>query len=493
MLMMAFDSVDAIIFLQIFSKISLMNKNRRRKILVMVTLLIMLTGMLTVCFSQTYTPQKAWHDAQIATFADKSAAAQIKMNWWTNARFGMFIHWNPSSVIGTEISWSKQFYADDGETLLPNPRPDAGFSGGREHNEWLSWFKPAAPASVYDNLIKSFYPGSFDADKIAATARNAGMKYIIMVAKHHDGFCMWNSKFTNFDVMATPFKRDILKEMAVAARKAGLRFGIYYSQRDWHHPYYSPATMKRYNAYMRNQVQELLTNYGDISVIFFDAGEWKTHELWEGEKLFKLIYALQPNIIINDRCGVPADYTTPEQTLGEFNNSRHWESCMTFTGFWSWHGFQTPVIPYEECLKYLVSCAGGDGNLLMNVGPLPTGEIDPREAERMQRVGKWLKQFGGTIYGTRGGPFLPDSNIVSTCKNKTVFIHLLKAEVHNLKLPKLDAQIEQAAIVGGSAIAFLQTPEAITLTIPAEIKLPAFSVIELTLNKPITGKLIAEK
>ena len=442
-------------------------------------------------FAQTYSPEDAWCDAQISLRAEKSAVAQKRIEWWRNARFGMFIHWNPSSVVVSEISWSKQFYPGNGEILLENPRPDAGFSGGKEHTAWLDWFKPAVPNEVYDNLYKSFYPGMFDADRFVAQAKDAGMKYIVMVAKHHDGFCMWDSKFTEFDVMSTPFKRDILGEMAAAAHKAGLKFGIYYSQRDWHQPDYKPGTIAKYNEYMRNQLKELLTKYGEISALFFDSGEWKTWKLWEGDQLFKLIYKLQPNIVINDRCGVPADYTTPEQSIGNFNNQRDWESCMTFTGFWSWHGFQTPVISFEDCLKYLISCAAGDGNLLMNIGPMPTGQIDPREASRLKQVGEWLKKNGESIYGTRGGPFLPDSNKVSTHRENQVFVHVFNSKNVTIELPGLPQKIEKAEILAGSGIGFNQTSTSISFFLPVGLAENVVTTVKLTLDKNVDEKQIS--
>lgn len=430
--------------------------------------------------AQIYTPQDGWKDAQISIRSEKSAVAQKRIEWWQAARFGMFIHWNPSSLAASEISWSKQFYDDNGENLKDNPRPDPGFSGMKEHNEWLSWFVPAVPASVYDNLYKSFYPAMFDADKIVALAVQAGMKYIIMVTKHHDGFCMWDSKFTDFDIMSTPYKRDIVKEMAEATRKAGLKFGIYYSQRDWHHPDYKPETMSAYNAFMREQLKELLTNYGEISVLFFDSGEWKTWELWEGDQLFKMAYTLQPNILINDRCGVPGDFTTPEQKVGNFNNRRNWESCMTLTGFWSWHGFQTPVIPVDTCLKYLLSCAGGDGNLLMNVGPMPTGQIDPREETRLLQIGYWLRSNGESIYNTRGGPFIPNSGYVTTFRDNQIFVHILKTVNQELKLPGIKEKIIKAEWLNGQPVVFTQKSDSIVLKVPEGTGAYKIRVVRLT-------------
>ncbi len=452
--------------------------------------LVIITGKITV--AQNYTPEDGWRDAQIYLRSEKSVIARERLNWWRDARFGMFIHWNPSSLVVSEISWSKQFYEDNGENLLDNPRPDPGFPGMKEHLEWLNWFKPAVPGEVYDSLYKSFYPGMFDARKIVSLAKEAGMKYIIIVVKHHDGFCMWDSKFTDYDIMSTPFQRDIFGEFVTAAHNAGIKIGIYYSQRDWHHPDYKPETMEKYNVYMRNQLIELLSNYGEISVLFFDAEEWNTWKFWDGDQLVKMAYQLQPDIIINNRCGVHGDYSTPEQSLGNFNNKRDWESCMTFTGFWSWHGFQTPVISHSECLKYLISCAGGDGNLLMDVGPLPTGQIDPRESTRLKQVGEWMQKYGESIYGTRGGPFLPDSNIVSTHKGNLIFLHVF-SQKNSVTLPAIMENVVKAEILYGPEIAFNQEKDKISIALPEESMNNIVTVIKLTMDRGVNSNQISQK
>ena len=393
-----------------------------------------------------------WADALQPNWADKSESSQRRVDWWRDAKFGMFVHWDPSSLAASEISWSKQFYADTGERLLDNPRPSPDLYDIKEHRFWLDWFKPAVPREVYDHLHKSFYPGMFDADQFVAAAKQAGMKYLIQVTKHHNGFCMWDTKFTDFNIMATPFRRDLVVETAQACARAGIRYGIYYSQRDWHHPDYGPERMAKYNEYMYHQVEELLVKCPNIEVMFFDCEQYYPWQMWDGKKLFQMIHRLRPNII------------------------------MTFTGFWSWHGFQVPVIPFEECLRHLVRCAGGGGNLLMNVGPLPTGQIDPREMDRLQRVGAWLAKNGESIYGTRGGPFPPGDYGVSTRKGDTVYVHVLKWPEGEVVLPPLQDRVVSARVLSGGKAGVRQTGDGLWISVaPAERTEPdTIVVLELT-------------
>jgi alpha-L-fucosidase len=424
-----------------------------------------------------------WADAQKPRWADKSLASQRRMDWWRESRFGMFVHWDPSCVGATEISWSKQFYDDDGEHMVDNPRPSPGLYNVHEVDSWLDWFTPPMPRSVYDNLYKSFYPGMFDADEFVAIAKRAGMKYLIQVAKHHNGFCMWDTKYSTYNVMNTPFRRDILGEMAKACERAGIEFGIYYSQRDWHHPDYGPERMAKYNEYMHNQIRELLTNYPNVRIIFFDS-EGYPWQMWETEKMFRIIHELRPDIVINNRSGVAADYSTPEQQIGTLMLDRDWESNMTFTGFWSWHGFQTKVIPFEETLGRLARCAGGNGNLLMNVGPMPTGQIDPREADRLQRVGAWLQANGESIYGTRGGPYKPGEHFVSTRKEDAVYLHFLSWTSQSEALPQLPAKIARATLLDGHSVSFEQTQGKLRITVPESLWQPGDTVVKMELTEP---------
>ena len=198
-----------------------------------------------------------------------------------------------------------------------------------------------------------------------------------------------------------------------------------------------------------------------------------------------MIHELRPDIVINNRCGLPGDFKTPEQKIGGFDLERDWESCMTFTGFWSWHGFQTKVIPYEECLAQLVRCAGGNGNLLMNIGPMPTGQIDPREADRLKRIGEWLKTNGESIYGTRGGPFKPGDYGVSTRKGNTVYVHVLQwPESGSLNLPDVPASLQSAKVLSGGKVDARQADGRLQISVVAADRAPVDTVVALEFTRP---------
>ena len=450
--------------------------------------------LLTVALALNASPQEkygteeAWADAQIARLKEKSPTAQERSQWFREARLGMFIHWNQSSVVAAEISWSKQFYDDDGEKLLHNPRPTLKHCKAQEHTDWISWFKPAVPKEIYDHLHKSFYPAMYNADSIVHTAMQAGVKYIVMVTKHHDGFCMWDSEYTDYDIMSTPFARDIVGEMADACHRYGMKFCIYYSQRDWHHPDYSSENLPRYNLYMRNQIKELLTKYAPVAGIFFDAHAWnKDPEVWESETLFKEIYAIAPDILINNRCGVPGDYYTPEQRVGSIDMETMWESCMTFTGEWSWRGFANEVIPVEKCFDYLINCAGGNGNLLLNIDPLPTGQIDPREKSRLKIMGEWLARNGEAIYGTQGGFLRPADWGVSTRKGKNLYLLVKDWNSFPASLPVTGLKIKEIT-VGDKAIDFKAGKNGVELSVPESCRDRYVTVIKITTNRDLTDR-----
>ncbi|HRT56985.1 MAG TPA: alpha-L-fucosidase [Candidatus Paceibacterota bacterium] len=353
-----------------------------------------------------------------------------RLQWWREARFGLFIHWGPVSLKGTEIGWSR-----GGE------RRGYGSKGDQ------------VTVEVYDNLYKEFNPTNFNAREWVALAQAAGMKYLVFTSRHHDGFSMFDTKASDYKITSplSPFRRDVVKELAEACHEAGLRFGLYYSQPDWHHPdAFTPDRHERYLAYLKQQVTELCSNYGRLDIFWFD-GLGNAAKDYDGESLVKIIRSLQPNIIINNRTGLPEDHDTPEQRVGKYQDHRAWESCITICRQWAWKP-NDDMKSLRECLQTLVLCAGGDGNLLFNVGPMPDGRIEPRQVERLKEMGAWLAKNGESIYGTRGGPWKPTKAVASTRKGNTVFVHVFRAPDGRVELPDIPRRVKAAARLGGGAV-----------------------------------------
>ena len=363
------------------------------------------------------------------SFGQNSTNNKQRIEEWKDARFGMFIHWGPVTLKGTEIGWSR----------------------GRE-----------VPVEEYDNLYRQFNAPLFDANKWVTIAKAAGMKYIILTTKHHDGFCLWNTRQTDFNVMHAPLGRDVVKELAEACKKQGIAFGTYYSTTDWHNPDFpltSPGgTISRptydldaYTTYLKKQVAELLLNYGPLFVLWFDVPQ--RFDAIRGQGVIDFAHTIQPDIIINNRTGAKGDFDTPEQRVGGFQNDRPWESCMTIANQWAWKP-NDEVKTLEQCLHTLIRTAGGDGNLLFNVGPKPDGTIEPLQVERLEEMGKWLGKYGYSIYGTRGGPFKPTDWGVSTRKGNTIYLHILKwnGKSVRIELPDFGVEIKNCKLAAGGKI-----------------------------------------
>jgi alpha-L-fucosidase len=393
-----------------------------------------------------------------------------RVRWWTEGRFGMFIHWGPVSLKGTEISWSR---------ANTNPKcPNKG----------------AIPADVYDNLYRNFDPAHFDALKWAATAKSGGAKYMVLTAKHCDGFLLWHSKVSDYNISATPFQRDICAELADAARKSGLRIGWYFSPMDWRDPDFRTERNPAFLRLMQGEVREVLSNYGTIDLLWFD---WDGHEpMYDQSRTYQIIKSLQPNIIINNRLDLGAsnrndqilspyaDYYTPEQSVGGYDDQRPWESCMTISrsGQWAWGGAKDGVKSLEACLDMLIRCAGGDGNLLLNVGPMPNGEIASEQAERMKEIGEWLARHGESIYGTRGGPFKPGAYGASTRKGRTIYLHIRDWIRDTLHLPPIPAKILAGRLLTGGAAQIRQTESGIDVSVPKSEREQLDTVVALELD-----------
>lgn len=402
-----------------------------------------------------------------------------RMAWWLEARYGMFIHWDMSSLAGTEISWSRK---------ATKPLDITGNKAGYVEDR------------AYDNLYKKFNPVKFDAKAWVKLAQDAGMKYMVFTAKHHGGFCMWDTKLTDYSIMHTPFKRDVVKELADACKEANMPLGIYYSQRDWHHPDYGMGDNSKYVAYMNGQVKELLTNYGKIAVIWWDSyGKGDLVRFWRIGETYDLVRKLQPEIIMNNRLAIlgaynkqPApylgDHDTPEERIGSFQMGRPWESCMCILtakgGGWSYRP-DGKAKSYAECLKLLLGTAGGDGNLLLDVGPNPEGVIPADQAAPLVKIGEFLKKYGQTIYGTRGGPFKPGSWGCSTRKGNSIFVHVTSWPGGGpLQLPAIAAKVQSAKALTGGTAQFKQSEGGIEITLPASDRDAVDTIIQLDLDGP---------
>jgi alpha-L-fucosidase len=394
-----------------------------------------------------------------------------RLAWWREARFGMFIHWGPVSIKGTEISWSR-----GGERR--------GIKG-----------KGEIPVEVYDSLYKQFNPVKFRADEWVSIARSAGMKYMVLTAKHCDGFCLWHSSVDEYNIANTPLGRDVCGELADAAHKAGMRVGWYYSPMDWRDPECRTERNSIYVKRMQGHLRELLGNYGRIDLLWFDTDGGPAP--WDQAATYGLVRSLQPRLIINNRLdmgslddykaqniGSNADYQTPEQRIGAFDNIHPWETCMTLGTQWSWKP-QDTIKTFEECLRILVQCVTGDGNLLLNVGPMPSGEIEPRQVKVLRQIGGWLAKYGESVYGTRGGPLCNGEWGGSTSKENTVYLHIMKWNRNRLKLPPLRARIIRGRALTGGNVRIEQTDEGTIIRIPVREQNKVNTVVKLEMEKSV--------
>lgn len=381
---------------------------------------------------------------------------ELKIQQWKDDRFGMFIHWGPVSLKGTEIGWSR----------------------GKE-----------IPIEEYDNLYKQFNPVNFDAGEWVSIAKAAGMKYIILTTKHHDGFCLWNTRQTDHQIMNSPFGRDVVKELSQACREQGLQFGTYYSTCDWYHPDFpltSPggsvvrekSDLEAYTNYLKKQVAELLVNYGPLYVLWFDVPQ--KFDVTRGQGVIDFVRQIQPDIIINDRTGAKGDFDCPEQRIGGFNNQRPWETCMTIGRQWAWKPDEK-VKTLEQCLHSLIRSAGGDGNLLFNVGPRPDGKIEPDQVDRLKEMGQWLQKYGYTIYETRGGPFKPTDWGVSTRKGNKIYLHILKwtGNTPEIRIPGIGIQIKSCRLVDGGPVKLTREGDNYIVEFSEKDLKPVNTIVEL--------------
>ena len=404
-----------------------------KKILVLITLFL----VSLVSYAQE---KKIWNETK--------EEKESRLAWWTNDRFGMFIHWGTYSLAGRH-EWVKKRERIDDET--------------------------------YQKYFDNFNPDLYNPREWAKLAKAAGMKYAVITSKHHEGFTLFDSKYTDYKVTNTPYGKDALKEWVDAFRAEGLKIGFYYSLIDWHHPEYTidrnhPLSanseeeykelnknrdMTKYREYLKNQVTEILTNYGKIDILWLDysfpTGEHgKGRDDWNSVELIKLVRQLQPEIIVNDRLDLKEywggwDFTTPEQfKVKEWptydGEKIPWETCQTFSGSWGYYRDEMTWKDNKQLLVLLIESVSKGGNLLLNVGPTGRGTIDYRAEEALLKMGEWMKYNSRSIYGCTQAPDsfeVPDNTLLTyNPTTNRLYVHLLDYPLQNFTLKGMKGKIK---------------------------------------------------
>lgn len=410
---------------------------------------------------------------------------EADMKWFRDAKFGMFIHWGLYSILG--------------------------------QGEW-AMFSKRIDVDEYAKLSQQFTAQKYNADAWADVAESAGMKYMVMVAKHHDGFALWDSKAStnNFNSINSAAKKDFIADYVTAAKKRNLKVGLYYSPLDWRFSgFFFPDLYKKSAEDMKTQtygqVKELLSNYGQIDLLWYDGGEdsWLGHGgiefggsspswhvrpkdkpykgafTWEPLKLNSIVRELQPKIVINPRNGWKGDFDTREQVDGGMQTDRAWERCYTISkGGWGWKP-NAVVWPLDSLVKKLAKVVCMDGNFLLNVGPNAAGEIEPEQVTRLKEMGAWLKINGESIYGTRGGPIVYNENWGgATTKGNIIYLHVMKwPKTGNLEIAYKGQKIMKANyLASGEQAQVSQDLEKITIQTPKQTLNGIDTVIKLQLK-----------
>lgn len=384
--------------------------------------------------------------------------------WFRDAKFGLFVHWGVYSVLG------------DGEWVMQLQKFDK---------------------KTYEKIASFFNPTQFDAKEWVSLAKDAGMKYITITSRHHDGFSMFDSKETEWDIVdASPYGKDVMKQLAEECHKQGIKLFFYYSHVDWYHDdYYPRGSTGQYSArpdsgdwnkyidFINAQLTELLTNYGKISGIWFD-GYWdKPDADWQFEKTYQLIHSLQPQCMIGNnhhQAVKPGeDFQTFEKDLPGHNTAGYsadaeisslpLETSQTMNHSWGFNILDNNYKSEKELIQFLVKAAGNNANFLLNVGPMPNGKIQPEFVTRLKAIGKWTDKYGETIYGTRGGPIPQKSWGVTTQKNNKVYIHVLEPEGQALLIPDFGKEIKNITLFDdGTELEYKHDEYGITVKLPKD-------------------------
>lgn len=366
-------------------------------------------------------------------------ADEEKLQWFRDAKLGLFLHVGLAALGKVDISWSRHTHK------LPDPG------------------QGAIPDEVYDGWAEQIKFEDFNADEWVELAVQGGFKYIVVITKHHDGFHMWDTAFSDYKITNAPMGRDYIGELVAACHKRDMPIGFYYSQRDWHHPDYEPIAESvaerakgapyfklkegclqrpgdnhgKYIEYMHNTVLELMEKYGKIDILWWDASWYLgmyTEEMWRSFELEKKVREKQPHILINNRSGNPGDFDTPECRIGHVQRDRAWETCMPMGNEWAWTG--NGLKPFKKIMEQFVHTVCGDGNYLLSIGCMPNGRIAPEETACILRLGAFMKEYGHTVYNTRSGPWNPGVYGGSVYRGNTAYVHIVnKPDGEALCLP----------------------------------------------------------
>jgi alpha-L-fucosidase len=417
-----------------------------------------------------------------------------RMEWFNEARFGMFIHWGIYSV------------------------PAGEYGTNKNYAEWIQ-LQAKIPGAEYEKYAAEFNPTNFNAKEWVRVAKDAGMKYMVITAKHHDGFCMFDSKLTDYNIVkATPWHHDPLKDLSAECKKAGIKFCVYYSDPDWHNPDFPAensqrgfhgnpnpnADLEKYVAYMQGQIGELLSGYGPIGIVWFDdGGSFRTTpemrknmaKLLHAENIVAEIHTLQPKTLVNNRLGIPADYGTPEQRIPGGRQTNSFEVCMTLNKHWGYNKNDHSWKDAKVVVQNLADIASKGGNYLLNVGPTSQGIFPPEAVSILGEVGQWMKVNGESIHGTTASPLnsAPAWGRV-TQKGHKLYLHVFDwPKDGKLTLSGLNSKVKRAALLGDKRekLQFAQSGE-IQITVPNAAPNSLDSVIVLDCSGPIHAVDVAK-
>jgi len=430
---------------------------------------------------------------RVESGTDGSARWQRYNEW----KFGMFIHWGPYSLASVEASWPIMTPAQE--------QPSPG--------------RTVISEAEYRSLPSKFNPVSYDPREWVRLAQRAGQRYMVLTTKHHDGFCMFDSAYTEYKITRTPYGKDVAAMLAAAAREQNMPLGFYYSPPDMNHPGFRDTTRPAsanwrgeplrtewpmYLDYMELQLTELMTRYGSVAVVWFDGLD--EQRKYDGYRFHRLIRELQPGTLINNRIGLPGDFSTPEQripkgiptrggTVGATNPAddaglsaqvpspgdfQPWETCMTINDTWAYNRNDRNFKPASELIRTLVEVASMGGNLLLNVGPTPEGTIQPEFEERLLAIGAWLKTNGEAIYGTTYGPWqnLPFGR--TTAKGNIIYLHVFQWPGASLTVPATGIKVGKVTLLAGRRpLEFSQNGSSVVIQLPPDAPDPAASVLSI--------------